>query len=251
MGSYKVLIVEDERLVAKDLQLSLTKIGYTVTGIASDIKQTLALLIEDKPDIVLMDIMLDNGDSGITAAEIIKKDYKLPVLFLTAYADPNTIEKAKNAEAYGYILKPFKLIDIQTNIELAIHKHGQDFKIEKDRDILYRIIENSDTNKKVIYIRSQNKLIRIKKDNILFIEALKDYVIIHLKGKKHIIHTTMKDIESKLGSLDFARIHRSYIVHLDKIESIEFPNITIEDHDQPLPIGGSYREDFLEKLNLI
>ena len=61
----------------------------------------------------------------------------------------------------------------------------------------------------------------------------------------------MKDIESKLGALEFVRIHRSYIVHLDKIESIDLPNITLEDHDQPLPIGGSYKEDFFEKLNLI
>ena len=114
MGNYKVLIVEDELIVAKDIKHSLERINYEVVGLASDVSESIELMEQNQPDIVLMDIMLRGGDSGIDAAEIIRKDFKVPVIFLTAYADSATLERAKRAESYGYILKPFKAVDLQT-----------------------------------------------------------------------------------------------------------------------------------------
>jgi len=202
-------------------------------------------------DIVLMDIMLRGGESGIDAAEIIRKQYKIPVIFLTAYADSATLERAKRAESYGYIIKPFKVVDLQTSIELAVYKHTKEMEVERERDLLSTIVENGDVSSNEIYVRASSKLVKIKKEKILFVEALKDYVILHSDEKKFTIHTTMKDIESKLGTKEFVRIHRSFIVRLDKIESIELPNLRLENDNHILPIGGSYKDELFGRINTI
>lgn len=252
MAKNKVLIVEDEIIVAKDIQHSLERLGYEIIGIASDQDQVINLIDQSIPDIVLMDIMLRNEQNGVEIAEFIRTNYQIPVIFLTAYADKATLERAKLAESYGYILKPFKTIDLQTNIELAIYKHSKEMQVEKERDFLANIVENTDsTMVNDIYVRSSNKLIRLKKDKILFVEALKDYVMVHLQDKKYTIHTSMKEIESKLGSKSFIRIHRSFIVQLDAIESIELSNLRIENTSHILPIGGSYKEELFAKINTI
>jgi DNA-binding LytR/AlgR family response regulator len=252
MGKNKVLIVEDEIIVAKDIQHSLERLGYEIIGIASDQDQVIKLIDKASPNIVLMDIMLRNEQNGVEIAEFIRTNYHIPVIFLTAYADSVTIDRAKLAESYGYILKPFKVIDLQTNIELAIYKHSKEMQVEKERNFLQNFVENTDsTMMNDIYVRSSNKLIRLKKDKILFVEALKDYVMVHLQDKKYTIHTSMKEIESKLGNKLFIRIHRSFIVRLDVIESIELSNLSIENTSHILPIGGSYKEELFSKINTI
>ena len=251
MANSKVLVVEDELIVAKDIQHNLERLGYDVIGIASDMEESLQLVVEKEPDVVLMDIMLRNGESGIDIADAIRKDYKIPVIFLTAYADVATIEKAKKAESYGYILKPFKSVDLQTTIELAIYKHAKELEVEKERDILANYIDQGETVSNDVFVRTSNKLIKLKKEHILYVEALKDYVIVHLKNQKYTLHTTMKDIESKLGNKDFIRIHRSFIIQMDKVESIELPNLRLEGESQLLPIGGSYKDELFSRINMI
>jgi len=83
------------------------------------------------------------------------------------------------------------------------------------------------------------------------IEALKDYVVIHTSDTRYTIHSTMKDIDSKMGKEEFVRVHRSFIVRLDKIATIEYPNLTLEDIDKLIPIGGSYRDDLNNKIKLV
>ena len=251
MANFKILIVEDELIVAKDIQHNLERLGYDVIGIASEMEESLQLVGEKEPDVVLMDIMLRNGESGIDIANAIRKDFKIPVIFLTAYADVATIEKAKKAESYGYILKPFKSVDLQTTIELAIYKHAKELEVEKERDILANYIDQGETVSNDVFVRTSNKLIKLKKEHILYVEALKDYVIVHLKNQKYTLHTTMKDIESKLGNKDFIRIHRSFIIQMDKVESIELPNLRLEGESQLLPIGGSYKDELFSRINMI
>lgn len=251
MANYKILVIEDELIVAKDIQHNLERMGYEVVGIASEMNESLQLVSEKKPDLVLMDVMLRNGESGIDIAESIRNEFRIPIIFLTAYADLATIEKVKKTESYGYILKPYKPIDLQTNIELSIYKHSKEIEIEKERDLLANYIELGDINSKDVFIRFNNKLIKIKKESILYVEALKDYVIIYTKQKKYTLHTTMKEIENKLGSKEFIRIHRSFIIQIDKIESIELPNLRLEGVNNLLPIGGSYKEELLTRINIL
>ena len=195
-----------------------------------------------------MDIMLKGQMNGIEAAKEIKEKYSIPVIFLTAYADESTLEKAKITEPYGYILKPFKEIDLHTTIEMAIYKHSKEQEVMKERDLLFSLVENKEGNKDFIFVKSNSKLVKLKNTDIFYIEALKDYVVIHTESTRYTIHSTMKDIDIKMGKENFLRVHRSYIVRLDKIASIEYPNLTIETIGKVIPIGGSYRDDLNKKI---
>jgi DNA-binding LytR/AlgR family response regulator len=251
MSKTTVLVVEDESIVAKDIQQSLTKLGYNVVATASTGEKAIALAAELKPDIVLMDIMLKGTITGIEAAAEIKKTEAIPVIFLTAYADESTLERAKVTEPYGYIIKPFKEIDLHTSIEMALYKHKKEKEILQERDLLYSIVENKDSSIDYIFVKSNSRLIKINTKEIYFIEALKDYVVINTLNTRYTIHSTMKDIEKKMPANDFIRVHRSFIVRIDKIASIELPNLIMENDKKIIPIGGSYKDELVNRLNMV
>jgi DNA-binding LytR/AlgR family response regulator len=250
MSKLNVLIVEDESIVAKDIQHSLKKLGYNVLGICSTGEEAIKSAEELTPDLVLMDIMLKGAMNGIEAAAHIRETNKIPVIFLTAYADENTLSKAKVSEPFGYIIKPFKEIDLHTAIEMAIYKHEKETSLKKERDFLYSIVENKEF-KDILFVKNNSKLIKVKTTDVFYVEALKDYVVVNTATTRYTIHSTMKDIEKKLPASDFIRVHRSFIVRIDKIVAIEQPNLILEDDKKLIPLGGSYKEGLIKRLNLL
>jgi DNA-binding LytR/AlgR family response regulator len=253
MSKVKVLVVEDESIVSKDIQHSLKRLGYIVVGEASTGEKAVTMIEDVDPDVILMDIMLKGDISGIEAAEIIRRDFKIPIIFLTAYADEATLEKAKVTEPYGYIIKPFKEIDLHTSIEMALYKSAKEKEVVRERDLLYSLVESKEAkdSKQWIFVKSNSRLIKLNTKDIYFIEALKDYVVINTLDKRYTIHSTMKEIDKKMGSEDFLRVHRSFIVRLDKIVSIEYPNLTLEKDKKIIPIGGSFKDELVKRINLV
>lgn len=250
MNGTNVLVVEDESIVSKDIQLSLKKLGYNVVGAADTALKAIELAEEHKPDIILMDIMLKGDLTGIDAADRIRKQLFIPVIFLTAYADESTLTKAKVTEPYGYIIKPFKEIDLHTSIEMALYKYGKEREKSKERDLLYSLVQNQE-HKGFVFVKSNSRLVKLRTSDIYFVEALKDYVVINTLNSRYTIHSTMKDIEAKLPGNEFLRVHRSYIVRLDKIEAVDQPNLILENDKKTVPIGGSYKEELTKRLNLV
>lgn len=250
MPKTNVLVVEDESIVSKDIQHSLKKLGYNVVGAASTGEKAIELAQETNPDVVLMDIMLKGDMNGIQAAENIRQNLSIPVIYLTAYADEGTLAKAKVTEPYGYIIKPFKEIDLHTSIEMALYKHSKESEVKKERDMLFSLVEGRDSNN-FIFVKSNSRLVKLNTEDVYFVEALKDYVVINTHNTRYTIHSTMKEIEKKLSSEDFIRVHRSFIVRLDKIAAIEQPNLILEDTKKVIPIGGSYKEELSKRINLV
>jgi PAS domain S-box-containing protein len=126
MTRARILITEDERIVAEDLRFTLEQLGYEVVGSVATGEEAVALADQLKPDIILMDIFLAGTMDGIAAAETIRASADIPVVFLTAFADPQIMEKAKITQPYGYILKPYQERELHTVIEIALYKHGVD-----------------------------------------------------------------------------------------------------------------------------
>lgn len=253
MNMANIIVVEDESIVSKDIQQSLKKLGYNVVGAAASGEKAIELVDELLPDLVFMDIMLKGKMSGIEAAEIIKEKHSIPIIYLTAYADENTLSKAKITEPYGYIIKPFKEVDIHTSIEMALYKHEKTQQVIKERDFLYSIVEGHQeiTTEGIIFVKSKSRQVKLKTNEIYYVEALKDYVVINTLKTRYTIHSTMKEIERKLSDKEFIRVHRSFIVRLDKIAAIEQSNLILDDDKKSVPIGGSYKDDLQRKLNFI
>ncbi|MCC5647161.1 response regulator [Nostoc sp. CHAB 5824] len=145
MTKAKILVVEDEAIVAKDLQYRLIKFGYTVPTIASSGEEAIKKAVEISPDLVLMDIKLKGSIDGIEAAQEIYKRLDIPVIYLTAYADDNTLERAKITEPFAYLIKPFKERELQTNIEITLTKHSLERQLKVNKkwlDALLRSISD-------------------------------------------------------------------------------------------------------------
>jgi len=251
MLKLNVLVVEDESIVSKDIQHSLKKLGYTIIGAAVTGEKAYELATTLNPDIILMDIMLKGEMNGIETVEKIKQEISVPIIYLTAYADKSTLEKAKITEPYGYIIKPFKDVDLHTTIEMALYKFSQEKKVREERDLFYSLIENKEPSSDLIFVKSNNRLVKIKNTDVYYVEALKDYVSLITINNRYTFHSSMKEILTKLPSDQFIRVHRSYIVRIDKITSIEYPSLELEKIDKTIPIGGAYRNDLMNALNLI
>ena len=125
----RVLIVEDEPLVAATLSRILTKLEYEVIGMSMTYELAIYDIEQRKPDIVLLDIRLGSEKDGIDIARLLKEKYLIPFVFLTALADRHTLDRAKKTEPSGYILKPFDENDIHVNLEIAIYNHAQREKL--------------------------------------------------------------------------------------------------------------------------
>ena len=120
MNRAKILIVEDEREVAKSLEMRLKKMGFSVVGREDTAETAIKKAGELRPDIVLMDIELGGKMDGVQAADVIRKNYHIPVIYLTAICDTKTLERVGATAPYGYILKPFKDDELRTSIEIAL-----------------------------------------------------------------------------------------------------------------------------------
>ncbi|MBC8415622.1 MAG: response regulator [Candidatus Cloacimonetes bacterium] len=129
----KILIVEDERMIAEDIKLTLVHFNYKVIGIISKGEDALKKLEKLAPDLILMDIMLNGKLNGIETGAIITNKYDIPIIFLTAYADDKTIDQATSASPYGFILKPFDSKEIHAVIEMAMVKHKAKKVLEESR----------------------------------------------------------------------------------------------------------------------
>ena len=142
MLTASVFIVEDELIEAQDISQTLEKQGYAVTGIARTGELALEALMKKLPDLVLMDMHLAGKMDGVDTAERIHALYKIPVIFLTAYADEPTLERAKITEPYGYVLKPFDERELHSAIQMALYKHRME-KLAQENERTIRVLANT------------------------------------------------------------------------------------------------------------
>ncbi len=126
-----ILIVEDERLIAKDIQQALMGFGYDAFGIATSAEEAIAKVTERRPDLVLMDIRIKGYRDGIETAAILRERFGIPVVYLTAHADETTLQRAKQTEPLGYLMKPVTAAELRSTVEVSLHKHGVEMRLRE------------------------------------------------------------------------------------------------------------------------
>ncbi|MFW6131835.1 MAG: ATP-binding protein [Candidatus Aminicenantaceae bacterium] len=183
MAKTKILIVEDENIVANDIKNSLINLGYEVVGISNSGRDSIKKAEKVLPDLVLMDIVLKGNMDGIATAKQIQKKLKIPIIYLTAYSDKNTFSRAKITKPFGYILKPFEERELHITIEMALYRHKMEknIRIEKEKAQKYLDI----VGVLIIIIGSDMKINLINK---------KGCEILGYNNEKEIIGTNWFDI---------------------------------------------------------
>ncbi len=245
MSKIKVLIIEDELIIAEDIRTMLLELQYEVTGIARDIKSAIDKLAVEVPDIALVDIKLRNGDNGIDLGKRIKDKFGIPIVFVTSHSDKTTLGNAKLINPDGYIVKPFEKADLFTSIEVAVFNYhsrsnaaASDLLNEPDNVVL----------KDSIFIRKDYMLVKIKFDDLKWIKAEDNYLELYCVNNKHQIRSTLKDFIEKLPSSIFLQVHKSFCINIKYLSAVNKTSVWINKVE--IPVGRAYVDNLSKVLNI-
>ncbi len=239
----RLLIVEDELLLAQDIADRLTDLGYLVVGIVNSAHEALRQLDEgNEIDLVLLDIVLEGTMDGIELARLINRQYDIPFVFLTSHADAYFIERAKSVRPYAYLLKPFNDRQVMIAIEVALLNYMQKRPVQ---NLLQppAFEANEHTALKIkdsLFLKKEHHFQRVTLKEILFLQAENNYTAIHTLTKKYMYSIVLKKVAAQLPQKTFLRVHRSYIVNIHLVTGFEGNLLYVD--DQKIPIGKSYKQ---------
>ena len=241
----KILIVEDEMIIAANISLQLITLGYEVTGLVTRGEEALIHIEQHQPDILLLDINLKGNIDGIETAQIMQKTHNIPIIYLTGNADEAHFNRAKTTNPFAFISKPFKKLDLERAIELTVNRIKSKSHINKpltEKSIPF-ILSDS------IFVRHSEKMVRVDIKDILYIEAERNYCRIYSKIKEYLLVMTLKDLVEKLPKQHFIRVHRSFIINLSQIDEVATSHIVIA--KKAIPVSKSLKEELLNRLHTI
>jgi len=227
----KVLVVEDEIIVADSICQFLTETGHTALEPAVSYDEALKSLQENRPDIVLLDIQLRGKKSGIELAKELEVNYKLPFIYLTSNSDEATMNRAIGTSPSAFLVKPLQNEQLLAAIKIAMRLQKLRMETQKERSI---------------FIHNGKEYEKINLDDILYIKSDNVYVEVHLKNQSRIVtRNTLSKFILELNH-DFFRVHRSFIVNINNVDKTTKSTITIDSIE--IPIGFKYKEQFLKRF---
>jgi DNA-binding LytR/AlgR family response regulator len=245
----KLLIVEDDMIIAAKISMQLTALGYEVTGIIPRGEEAIRHIEDNKPDIVLLDINLKGTLDGIETAQKMLKMGEIPIIYVTANTDEATFNRAKETRPYAFISKPINNRDLQRAIELTVSRIAEKTAVSvKDiHDVLTD--ETPFILSDRIFVKHKEKMVKIVIADILYIEAERNYCRIFTKNKEYLLSTTLKIMEEKLPARQFVRVHRSFVVNLSQVDEVSESHVII--NQKAVPLSNSLRDDLLKRIQMI
>ena len=247
----KILIVEDNVIIADDMQSMLEEIGYEIVDNVIVYEQAVEVLKTNQVDLVLIDIILASDKTGIDLGKHIREHYDIPFIFVTSNSDRATVENAKTVKPNGYLVKPFEQQDLYTSIEIALSnfiygKRTNDGSsssedMNEDGPMSNSILKDS------IFVKKQHLYYRIQFGDIQFIKADNVYLEVNTLDKKFLVRSPLKDYLEKLPQNKFYRAHKSYIVNVDHIDAINSKDIMI--NNTLIPISKDFKEFIISSMN--
>lgn len=271
MEQLRILIVEDVFAEGLRLEKELCEMGHAVCGIADNMKDALGLLLTEKPDMAIVDIMLNGQKDGITIVEKISSMTlaRIPILFLTGFVDRHIFEEAKQLQPFGYLLKPFNKLELQYSIELAIERSAPE-RSAPQRSAAERPGlgapqrsapappglggpgRNSDFERQNIFIKRGNHLVKIPVQSVFYIEVEGKYCNVICETGKFLIELSLKEMLARLVSNDFQRIHRNYIINLNEVRELDLNDeVLILRNGFRIAMSRRFKTEFLEKFRPI
>ncbi|WP_373516946.1 LytR/AlgR family response regulator transcription factor [Pricia sp.] len=238
----RILIVEDDMIIGANLTLQLTHLGYEVTGVESRGEDAMAHALTNTPDIILMDINLKGTLNGIETVAAIQTKIDIPIIYLTANSDDATFSKAKETHPRAFITKPFNKLDLQRTIALAVEQ----LKDTKNSRTSAQEVEVMNDR---IFVRHNGKMEKLLLEDILYVEADRNYCKIKTGATAYLLSSTLKTMEEKLPASQFIRVHRSYIVNIPKLDVVAEGHLEIG--RKVIPLSKTHKELLFGRLRMI
>lgn len=238
MDRVRLLIVEDDALIARDLHDLVTDLGHAVLATCAHAAAARATLAAQRPDLVLLDIRLGAGEDGVDLAAHIAATYGLPFIFITAHADAATIARVKALRPAGFIIKPFDADDLRAQIEIALARHAAQVVAPAPPPAAqqqgFRIGE-------VLFVRDKGRLVKVPVADIHYAEADDNYVVLHTATRRYALPGSLTALQERLGAPHLVRIHRRYLADVRRITALREREAQLG--DITLPIGRTHREE--------
>lgn len=226
MKKTSVYIVEDESLIVFTIETALSKYGFEIVGDADEAILALQDIDRLSPELILIDIQLNGQKDGIDLAiELDKK--QVPYIFLTSQTDPRTVNRIKQTNPLGYIVKPFTEQSLRSQLEVAWYNHTS---------------KNSD----FLTLKSDGRVYRINQNDILYLKAFDNYCYVYTTARTHLVPHTLKHMSEQLNEEVFIKTHRSYWVNMNHIDAVEQNKLFLK--TEPIPISASQKSLVLSKL---
>jgi DNA-binding LytR/AlgR family response regulator len=230
----RIFIVEDDIFIKEELKLIIEGLGYEVLGEASDEESAKKGIKQTQPDLVCLDIDLGDGGSGFNVAQWINDSAPTAFLFITSFFDEVTIAEARAFGPKGYIVKPFRDVDIKSNLALAF----------------YAAPETSSSPAEDLFIRKDGDIVRIQPDEIVYLKGEDNYTSVFMDNDERIMtSTTLKKMEEKLVPFGFVRIHKSYVANVKHIRGFNGNMVFVGAHS--FPIGKAYKQNLLSQITIL
>ncbi|MBD1261769.1 response regulator [Maribacter polysiphoniae] len=246
----RILIVEDNVIIADDMQSMLEEIGYEIVDNVIVYEQAEKVLKTEQVDLVLIDIILASDKTGIDLGKHIRENYDIPFIFVTSNSDRATVENAKTVKPNGYLVKPFEQQDLYTSIEIALSNftYGTNKQAPVENKVNDDDVPMSNSVlKDSIFVKKQHLYYRIQFGDIQFIKADNVYLEVNTVDKKFLVRSPLKDYLEKLPKNKFYRAHKSYIVNVDHIDAINSKDIMI--NNNLIPISKDFKEFIISAMN--
>jgi DNA-binding LytR/AlgR family response regulator len=232
MDHARILIVEDEPLIAEDLAAMLTDLGHVVCARAHDAVSALVAARRERPQLVLLDIQLVEGEDGIHVADALQ-EMGMPYIYVTSHTDPITMARVAATRPQGFVIKPFEEEDLRTQLVIAFARMQQ-VTTTTDR------VVGAD-----LLVRDKGRLVKVPINDIRYAEADNNYVVVHTDERRFVISSTLSALEERLGSPDLVRIHRGYLVDVRRITALREREAQL--NDVVLPVGRTHRAALLQR----
>lgn len=245
-----ILVVEDEPIVALDLVTGLEMAGYGIAGIAASGKDARSLFLNNPVDITLMDINIKGEKDGIDTVRELMELRPTPVIYLTAYTDAATVARVKNTYPAAFLTKPYRIENVLVAVELALHhftarsRGAEEIRRLSPAEEKEPIVQWNDH----LIIKVNYRFIKVNISTIRYVAAENNYIHLVTPDRKYPLRFGLGQLLEKLPGNRLVRIHRSYAVNLDAVQSFTEQDVTIG--KDILPVGKSYREDFLRRFGL-
>lgn len=248
MSKVRLLIVEDELLIATEMASMLQDNGYAVLEIVDNTKDARRALEMYELDVILVDINLKGEEDGISLANYISNKYAIPVIFITSLIDSKTVNRALQSKPSAFLVKPYNDHELRIAIEVAFFNF-ENKKVANTDDRIETQHSHYLLNQH-FFIKENNRLERVKLEDVLWIKAEGSYVNIATAQKEYLLTTdTLGSIMKKMDCPWLMRVHRSFAVNFNEVEAIEGNNLHL--NKKNIPIGKNYRSVIKRQFNIL
>jgi DNA-binding LytR/AlgR family response regulator len=234
----KIVVVEDEMIIAESIYRSLKSLNYNVLEPVPNYTSAIELINSEKPDLVLIDIRLSGSKDGIDLANEINASHDIPFIFLTSNSDPHTIERAKKTHPTAYLLKPFSKADLYSTIEIGMQNHKKLKEMHSEKSIPVN---------DYVMVKHNKAFMKLYFNEILYINSQHVYVeIVTVYDKKFLVRTSINEYVKLLPAY-FLKVHRSYVINTHYIDEIITQSVVLKGYT--VPVSKEFRKNLADVLN--